>query len=87
MADWDLLLTDARIATLRDDAPDYGVIEDGALAILDGKIAWVGPSSQQPGHDAQETRSLANRWITICDSYGQICQRSRPAAARLSGKH
>jgi imidazolonepropionase len=64
MADWDLLLTDARIATLRDDAPDYGVIEDGALAILNGEIAWVGPSSAQPGHDARETRSLDNRWIT-----------------------
>ena len=64
MADWDLLLIDARIASLRGDAPDYGVIEDGALAIIDGEIAWIGPASERPGHAAQETRSLGNRWIT-----------------------
>ena len=64
MADWDLLLLDARIASLRGDAPGYGVIEDGALAVIDGEIAWVGPASERPGHAAQETRSLGNRWIT-----------------------
>ena len=64
MADWDLLLIDARIATLRGDVPDYGVIEDGALAVIDGEIAWIGPASERPGHAAQETRSLGNRWIT-----------------------
>ena len=64
MADWDLLLTDMRIATLRDTAADYGVIEDGALAIADGKIAWLGPLSERPANDARETRSLDNRWIT-----------------------
>ena len=64
MADWDLLLIDARIASLRGDAPDYGVIEDGALAIIDGEIAWIGPASERPAHAAQETRSLGNRWIT-----------------------
>ena len=64
MADWDLLLLDARIASLRGDAPDYGVIEDGALAVIDGEIAWIGPAAERPGHAAQETRSLGNRWIT-----------------------
>jgi len=64
MADWDLLLTDVRIATLRGDAADYGVIEDGALAIADGNIAWLGPLSERPENDARETRSLDNRWIT-----------------------
>jgi len=64
MADWDLLLTDVRIATLRGDASDYGVIEDGALAIADGNIAWLGPLSERPENDARETRSLDNRWIT-----------------------
>lgn len=64
MADWDLLLTDMRIATLRDAAADYGVIENGALAIADGKIAWLGPLSERPANDAHETRSLDNRWIT-----------------------
>ena len=42
MADWDLLLTDANIATMRYGEADYGAISDGALAIKDGKIAWLG---------------------------------------------
>ena len=64
MADWDLFLTDARIATMRADAPAYGVIEDGAIAILDGEIVWLGAAADKPGYDASETRSLGNRWVT-----------------------
>lgn len=64
MADWDLLLTDANIATLAADAPKYGEIEDGAIAISDGSIAWVGPQAELHSHDAAETRSVSGRWLT-----------------------
>ena len=64
MASWDLFLTDARIATMQGDVPGYGVIEDAALAITDGNIAWLGSAAERPGHDAEETRSLGNRWVT-----------------------
>ena len=64
MTDWDLLLTDARIATMRPDLPDYGVIGDGAVAIRDGAIAWVGPADQLPARSAAATLSVARRWIT-----------------------
>ncbi|MCP4299733.1 MAG: imidazolonepropionase [Gammaproteobacteria bacterium] len=64
MADWDLLLTDARIATLSADAPEYGEISDGALAILDGLIAWIGPQAELPLGSAETTRSVSGRWIT-----------------------
>ena len=64
MADWDLLLTDARIATMRRGAADYGAIDDGAIGISDGLIAWVGSRSALPKHTAAESRSLAGRWIT-----------------------
>lgn len=64
MADWDLLLTDAKIATLSPDAPKYGEIEDGALAVSDGTIAWVGPQSELGSSAAAETRSLSGRWLT-----------------------
>ncbi len=64
MADWDLYLTDIRIATMQGDAPGYGVIEDGAMAIADGEIAWLGPATDSPGHAADATRSLGNRWVT-----------------------
>ncbi len=64
MPQWDLLLTDAHLATLTDDAPGYGEIPDAALAIANGTIAWLGPQSELPPHDAVSTRSLAGRWVT-----------------------
>ncbi len=64
MARWDLLLTDARIATLRRDAADFGAIEDGAIAISDGTIAWVGDARELPGEQAAATHSLDGRWMT-----------------------
>ncbi len=64
MADWDLLLTDARIASMDENAGNYGVISDAALAIKDGFIAWVGHQWDLPKCVATETRSLAGRWVT-----------------------
>jgi imidazolonepropionase len=64
MADWDLLLTDARVATLRDGLPGYGVIENAAIAVRLGLLSWLGPRTELPGKRAAETRSLAGRWVT-----------------------
>ncbi len=64
MADWDLLLTDARIASMQPDAGDYGTIENGAVAITDGKIAWLGAKEALPDAEAAATRSIRNRWLT-----------------------
>ncbi len=64
MADWDLLLTDARIATMRQGAPDYGTIGAGAIAIAGGIIDWIGPTANLPDGTATETRSLSGRWLT-----------------------
>lgn len=64
MTDSDLLLTDARIATMRPKSVDYGIIDDGAMAIRDGVIAWLGEASQLPPISPTETRSLGGQWIT-----------------------
>ena len=64
MADWDLLLRDACIATMQHGEADYGTIEDGAIAIADGRIAWLGATASLPQKAATETRSLAGQWIT-----------------------
>ncbi len=64
MADWDLLLRDACIATMQHGEADYGTIEDGAIAIADGRIAWLGATGSLPQKAATETRSLAGQWIT-----------------------
>lgn len=56
------LWINARLATMAKDAPTpYGLVDDGALAVEDGRIAWVGPRSSLPAalqqgateHDAQ----------------------------------
>jgi len=64
MADWDLLLTDARIATMQAREADYGTIENGALAIAGGSIAWLGNAANLPDTTPAATRSLEGRWIT-----------------------
>ena len=88
---WDLLLTDARVATMRAGAPDpYGAIDGGALAIRDGEIAWVGPEAELPSHRAEETRSLEGRWITpaLIDCHTHLVfggDRGSEFEARLGG--
>ena len=58
----DLLLTNARIATMNGD--DYGVIDDGAIAVADGHIAWIGPHAEAPAAGPAAVRSVDGRWIT-----------------------
>ena len=64
MQDWDLLLTDVHLASMTEGGVAYGMIEDGALAISGGNIAWVGPASEVPATGSRETRSLTGRWLT-----------------------
>ncbi len=55
MKPFDLLLTDLTVVTV--DAL-MRTIDDGAIGISDGRIAWVGPKAELPA-DAQATRRLA----------------------------
>ena len=65
MSDWDLLLTDARIATMQDGVPDYGVVNGpAAIAIRGSRIVWVGKQSDLPKHRAARERSMTGRWMT-----------------------
>jgi imidazolonepropionase len=48
---WDHLLLDATLATFDGEQP-FGLIEGGALAIKDDRIAWVGPGRDLPGAPA-----------------------------------
>ena len=67
LGDIDLLITDANIATMDTaiDAP-YGAIENAALAIKNGKIAWLGKQSDLPSFDvfATPTLSIKGQWLT-----------------------
>jgi imidazolonepropionase len=53
---WDTLWTGARLATMQGDG--LGMIEEGAIAAKDGRIAWVGPAASLPGEPARLARSI-----------------------------
>lgn len=61
---WDLLLTDVNLATMCAGGEAYGVLEQAALGVADGRISWLGKSADLPRHNASQTKSLRGRWIT-----------------------
>ena len=56
------LLTDCRLATMVPGGQPFGIIEDGAVLIREGRIAWVGPRAEAPAADRVER--LDGRWVT-----------------------
>lgn len=61
---FDLLLTDCRLATMAPGGGPWGAIEDGAIGVRDGRLAWVGPRADLPADDAARTERLDGRWVT-----------------------
>ncbi|MDQ1153666.1 imidazolonepropionase [Brevundimonas sp. SORGH_AS_0993] len=60
----DRLLIDCHAATMTEGGAPYGVVEDAAVAIADGRIAWIGPRAGMPAMEAARTDRLDGRWIT-----------------------
>lgn len=60
----DRLITDCHVAAMTEGGAPYGVIEDAAILIKYGRIAWVGPRADLPVHKAVETDRLEGRWVT-----------------------
>ncbi len=60
----DLVLVNCNLATMCNSC--YGAIEDAALAVKDGRIAWLGPRAEMPAHllDGVTPRDLNGAWIT-----------------------
>jgi imidazolonepropionase len=62
---FDTIWHDARLATLAPGRPGLGVIEGGAVAAKDGRIAFAGPMAGLPtGWDAAHRIALDGRWVT-----------------------
>jgi len=62
---FDRIWHNARLATMRGDLPDLGVIEPGLIAARDARIVYAGAQSDFPVHaDAAERIDCAGRWIT-----------------------
>ncbi|QAU23442.1 imidazolonepropionase [Dyella sp. M7H15-1] len=56
---WDLLLTQASLATFVGEA-SYGLITDAAIACQDGKIVWIGAMQDLPAASAATAREVHN---------------------------
>jgi imidazolonepropionase len=61
----DLIVVNVNLATMAEHPARYGAVRDGALAVSEGRIAWVGTRSELP----RGTRSAAEldaggRWLT-----------------------
>jgi imidazolonepropionase len=62
---FDKIWLNARLATLAPERPGLGIVEPGAVAAVDGRIAFAGATADLPhGWDAAERIDLAGRWIT-----------------------
>ncbi|WP_215396658.1 imidazolonepropionase [Rheinheimera oceanensis] len=65
MQQFDAIWINANIATMTDNGTAYGSIENGALAVKDGLIAFVGSKADLPPFDALATPlyDAAGQWL------------------------
>ena len=62
---WDRLLVDCRIATFEEmPGNPLGLVDNGAIAIADGKILRVGKRTELAGFRAKEVVALGGAWVT-----------------------
>ena len=86
MQDWDMVIHNVHLATMEHG---YGELLDAAIAVKDGRIAWIGPGDELPAsgavlHDGQGC------WLTpgLIDCHTHIVHagnRSDEFEARLNG--
>jgi imidazolonepropionase len=87
---WDSLWLNVHLATMA-DANSYGEIRDGAIAVKDGLIAWLGPMAELPkNHSATHIYDGKAAWLTpgLIDCHSHIVyagNRSNEFEDRLNG--
>jgi imidazolonepropionase len=63
MDHFDRIWVNVHLATMTQDAPDRGEIRNGAIAVCDGRIAWLGPRADLPDLPAMEVHDGAGAWL------------------------
>lgn len=74
---WDTLWMNATVATMEDGAAPFGLIDNGAVGIADGRIAWVGQAASLPDRPlslAREVLDARARVLTpgLCDPHTHV---------------
>jgi imidazolonepropionase len=92
MAHWDAVWLNANLATMTVTGDPYGAIRNGALAVKDGRLAWLGPGGSLPGGPdaAGEVHDVEGAWITpgLVDCHTHLVfggDRAGEFEARLQG--
>lgn len=85
MAVCDIVFTNVHLATMADG---YGELRDGAIAVADGRISWLGPRAEAPL--ATLVHDCGGAWLTpgLIDCHTHIVHagnRSDEFEARLNG--
>ncbi|GGE04325.1 imidazolonepropionase [Aureimonas endophytica] len=84
------VLTNARLATLAEGSAGLGLVEDGAVLIESGRIAYAGPQAGLPPAAGAERLDLGGRWVTpaLIDCHTHLVHggnRAREFEMRLAG--
>ena len=88
---WDALWRNVHLATMTDGSTSYGEILNGALAVKNGQIVWLGAEKDIPaGAQATETHDGHGAWLSpgLIDCHSHIVyagNRSNEFEARLNG--
>lgn len=91
---WDRLITDVHLATMAETGQPYGAVENAALAIKAGCIAWLGPQALLEANTgnwfAGKSVSGGGRWMTpgLIDCHTHIIyggNRAQEFEQRLTG--
>lgn len=88
---WDVLFTNVHLATMADGEDGYGEVRDAAIAVKEGRIAWLGPQAALPaGAQAVTVHDGGGSWLTpgLIDCHTHIVHagnRSDEFEARLNG--
>ncbi|WP_188259742.1 imidazolonepropionase [Azospirillum tabaci] len=84
--EWDSLWFNGHAATMASG----GVLRDAAIAVKDGRIAWIGAARDRPAGRAAEEHDLGGRWVTpgLIDCHTHLVfggNRAREFEMRLEG--
>ncbi len=90
---WQTLWTNIHLATMTDGSNSYGAIEQGALAISEGKIVWLGKEQDLPDYDQNQVDVIDGKgqWMTpgLIDCHTHLVyggNRANEFEMRLQGK-
>lgn len=90
---WQSVLINVNLATMAEGSSEYGVIENAALAIENGKIAWLGSMSELPSYNQNMVKVIdgQGKWLTpgLVDCHTHLIyggNRANEFEMRLQGK-